>query len=61
MCTVLLPPGGNPTAVNKYIIKTDLKEKRWTGVAQTHVAQDSDKWRTPVNTVRNLRLPEGSS
>jgi hypothetical protein len=20
MCTVLLPPGGNPTAVNKYII-----------------------------------------
>jgi hypothetical protein len=28
MCTVLLPPGGYPIAVNKYIIKL-IKNKVW--------------------------------
>jgi hypothetical protein len=49
------------TNISYHIIKTDLKEKRWTGLAQIHVAQDSDKWRTAVNTERNLRVAEASS
>jgi len=27
MCTVLLPPGVNPTAINKYIITSELNLK----------------------------------
>jgi hypothetical protein len=33
MCTVLLPPGDNPIAVNKYIIKS--RRMRWAG----HIAR----------------------
>ena len=34
MCTVLLPPGGNPIAINKYIISIKSRRMRWAG----HVA-----------------------
>ena len=44
-----------------HLRQIDLKEKRWTGIPEIHLDQDSDKWRTPVNTMRNLRVPEGSS
>jgi hypothetical protein len=30
MCTVLLPPGVNPTAVNKYIISINQKQNGFT-------------------------------
>jgi len=30
MCTVLLPPGGNPFAVNKYIIYHIIGAETWT-------------------------------
>jgi len=31
MCTVLLPPGANPSAVNKYIISFTHLSYQWAG------------------------------
>jgi hypothetical protein len=38
-------------------IKMDLREIGWDGVDWIDVTQDTDKWRTFVNTVLNLRVP----
>jgi hypothetical protein len=35
----------------------DLREIGWEGVDRIHLAQDRYQWRTPVNTVTNLRFP----
>jgi hypothetical protein len=37
-------------------IKMDLREIGWEGVDWIHLAQDTDQWRTLVNTVMKLRV-----
>jgi superfamily II helicase len=37
MCTVLLPPGGNPIAVNKYIISYQIKSNSEPLPVQRHI------------------------
>jgi hypothetical protein len=34
----------------------DFREIEWKGVARIHLAEDSDQWRAPVNTVMYLRV-----
>jgi hypothetical protein len=38
-------------------IRMDLREIGWGSVEWIQLAQDSDRWRTVVNTVMNLRVP----
>jgi hypothetical protein len=38
-------------------IKMDLKEIGWWGVDLIHLAVDTDRWRTAVNTAMSLRVP----
>jgi hypothetical protein len=38
-------------------IKMDLGKIGWGGVDWIVLAQDRDKWRAPVNTLMNLRVP----
>jgi hypothetical protein len=38
-------------------IKMDLREIGWDGMDWIDLVQDTDKWRIPVNTVINLRVP----
>jgi hypothetical protein len=38
-------------------IKMDLKEVGFGDVDWSHMAQDKDRWRAVVNTVRNLWVP----
>jgi hypothetical protein len=38
-------------------IRMDLRVIEWEGVEWIHLVQDSDQWRTVVNTVMNLRVP----
>jgi hypothetical protein len=37
----------------KYGIKTDFIEIGWGGIDRSHLAQDSDQWRDPVNMKMN--------
>jgi hypothetical protein len=39
MCTELLPPGGYPTAVNKYIISIEKKDLKAVFVIMTILKQ----------------------
>jgi hypothetical protein len=39
------------------ILKWDFREVGWGCMEWTDVAYDRDKWRVPVNTIRNLRVP----
>jgi hypothetical protein len=39
-------------------IKTDQREIRRSVTDRTDVAQDTDPWRTLVNTVVNIRVPQ---
>jgi hypothetical protein len=39
------------------ILKCFFEEIGWDGVDWIDMAQDSDQWRTLVNTVLNLRVP----
>jgi hypothetical protein len=51
-------PLGKPRCRWEYNIKMDLvREIGWDGVDWIDLAQDSDQWRAPVNTVMNLRVP----
>jgi hypothetical protein len=38
-------------------IKMDLREIGWDGMDWINLAQDRDRWRALVNTVKNLRVP----
>jgi hypothetical protein len=38
-------------------IKINIGEIGWGGVDWIGLAQDKDKWRAPVNSVMNLRVP----
>ena len=46
MCTVLLPPGVNTTAVNKYMynIKMDLQKVECGSKDRIDLALDGDRW-----------------
>jgi hypothetical protein len=38
-------------------IKVDLREIKWDGVDWVNLAEDWDRWRALVNTVKNLGVP----
>jgi hypothetical protein len=38
-------------------IKMDLQELGCRGLDWTELAEDRDRWRTPVNGIMNLRVP----
>jgi hypothetical protein len=38
-------------------IKTNLREKGWSGVDWIDLTQNRDQWKALVNTVMNLRVP----
>jgi hypothetical protein len=38
-------------------MKMDLQEVGWVGMNWIDLAQDSDRWRAPMNAVMNLRVP----
>jgi hypothetical protein len=50
-------PLGRPGHRLEDNIKMDLREIRFGGVDWIHLAQDTDRWRTLVNTKMNLRVP----
>jgi hypothetical protein len=39
-------------------IEIYLREIGWKGVDWIHLAQDSNQWRTLLNTLKNLRVPQ---
>jgi hypothetical protein len=41
-------------------IKMDLRERGWGGMDWIDMAQDRVQWRTLVNTVMNLRVPQNA-
>jgi hypothetical protein len=34
----------------------DLRDTGWGGIDWTHLAEDRDQWKAPVNTVINLQV-----
>jgi hypothetical protein len=38
----------------------DLRAIRWGGIDWIDLAQDRDQWRTLVNTVLNIRVPQNA-
>jgi hypothetical protein len=50
-------PLGRPRRRLVENIKMDLGEIGWDGRDWSDLAQDTDQWRTLVNTVMNLRVP----
>jgi len=50
-------PLGKRRCRRKDNIRMGLRKTEWEGVDWTHLAQDRDQWRAPVNTVMNLRVP----
>jgi hypothetical protein len=53
-------PLGRPRCRRADNIKIDLREIRWDGMDWIDVAQDRDQWRTLVETVMNLRVPQNA-
>ena len=51
-------PLGRPRRRWKDNIKMDLQELGWSCGDWMELAQDRDRWRTLVCTVRNLRFPK---
>jgi hypothetical protein len=51
-------PLGRPRRRWEDNIKMDLQELGWICGNWMEVAQDRDKWRTLVATVRNIRVPK---
>jgi hypothetical protein len=60
-CLVGRPEGrrsrGRPRHRWEDNIKMDLREIGFGDMDSIHLAQDRDRWRAPVNTVMNLRVP----
>jgi hypothetical protein len=50
-------PPGRPRRRWLDNIRMDLVEVRWGDVDWISLAQDRDRWRAPVNSVLNLRVP----
>jgi hypothetical protein len=50
-------PLGRPRRRWENNIKMDLRKVGFGDVDWIHWAQDRDRWRAPVNTVMNLRVP----
>jgi hypothetical protein len=48
---------GKPRRRWKDYIKTDLQEVVCGSIDWIELAQNSDRWRAPLNAVMNLRLP----
>jgi hypothetical protein len=51
-------PLGRPRCRWEDNIKIDLREIGWGGMDWIDLAQDRDQWRTLVNTVMNLQVPQ---
>jgi hypothetical protein len=51
-------PLGSPSRRREDNIKMNLRDIGRGGVDYIHLAQDRNQWRTLVNTVMNLRVPE---
>jgi hypothetical protein len=51
-------PLGRPRLRWKGNVKINLREIGWEGVDWIHLTQDKHQWRTLVNTVMSLRVPE---
>jgi hypothetical protein len=49
-------PFGRPRYRWLHNIKINIKETGWGGMGWTNVDQDTDQWRTLVNTVMNLQV-----
>ena len=50
-------PLGRPTRRWEDNIKIDLQEMECEGMDWIDAVQDTDRWRTPVNAVKNFRVP----
>jgi hypothetical protein len=50
-------PLGRPRRRWEDNIEMDLRKIGFGNVDWIHLAQDRDRWRAPVNTVMNLRVP----
>jgi hypothetical protein len=50
-------PLGRPRHRWEDNIKIDLQEVGWGGMNWISLAQDTDRWRSLVNAVMNLRIP----
>jgi hypothetical protein len=51
-------PRGRPELRWEDNIGMDLREIKWKDVDWIHVAQNTDEWRTLVNTVMDHQVPE---
>jgi hypothetical protein len=52
-------PLGRPRSKWEKNIKIDIGEIEWGGVDWIDLPQDRDRWKALVNTIMNLRVPEG--
>jgi hypothetical protein len=50
-------PLGTPILRWVEYIKMDLREIGWDGMDWISLAQDMDRWKATMNTVKNLRVP----
>jgi hypothetical protein len=53
-------PLGRPSLRWVDNIKMDLERIGWGAVDWTGLTQDRDKWRAPVNAIKNLRVPKNA-
>jgi hypothetical protein len=48
---------GRPRSRWDDVVKIDLREIGWDGMAWIDLAQDRNQWRALVNTILNFRVP----